>query len=70
LLLEKEKLEGPEPKSKGGIRFHPQETVDTVRALAMWMTWKSAVAVPPSSRCEARRSSRIGGIIPSNLLEP
>ena len=25
--------------SKGGIRFHPQETVDTVRALAMWMTW-------------------------------
>ena len=28
---------------KGGIRFHPQETVDTVRALAMWMTWKCAV---------------------------
>ncbi len=28
--------------SKGGIRFHPQETVDTVRALAMWMTWKTA----------------------------
>ena len=27
---------------KGGIRFHPQETVDTVRALAMWMTWKCA----------------------------
>ncbi|MCK4773141.1 MAG: Glu/Leu/Phe/Val dehydrogenase, partial [Candidatus Krumholzibacteria bacterium] len=25
---------------KGGIRFHPQETLDTVRALAMWMTWK------------------------------
>ncbi|MCK5649819.1 MAG: Glu/Leu/Phe/Val dehydrogenase, partial [Gemmatimonadetes bacterium] len=24
--------------SKGGIRFHPQETMDTVRALAMWMT--------------------------------
>ena len=24
--------------SKGGIRFHPQETIDTVRALAMWMT--------------------------------
>ena len=23
---------------KGGIRFHPQETLDTVRALAMWMT--------------------------------
>ena len=27
---------------KGGIRFHPQETIDTVRALAMWMTWKCA----------------------------
>ncbi len=33
--------------SKGGIRFHPQETIDTVRALAMWMTWKcSVVAIP------------------------
>ncbi len=29
--------------SKGGIRFHPQETVDTVRALAMWMTWKCSL---------------------------
>ena len=29
--------------AKGGIRFHPQETIDTVRALAMWMTWKTAV---------------------------
>jgi glutamate dehydrogenase (NAD(P)+) len=29
--------------SKGGIRFHPQETLDTVRALATWMTWKCAV---------------------------
>jgi len=28
---------------KGGVRFHPQETVDTVRALAMWMTWKCAL---------------------------
>jgi glutamate dehydrogenase len=33
--------------SKGGIRFHPQETVDTVRALAMWMTWKCAVVDIP-----------------------
>lgn len=32
---------------KGGIRFHPQETIDTVRALAMWMTWKTAVANIP-----------------------
>jgi len=32
---------------KGGVRFHPQETVNTVRALAMWMTWKCAVADLP-----------------------
>lgn len=32
---------------KGGIRFHPQETVDTVRALAMWMTWKCALVDIP-----------------------
>ncbi|NTU52182.1 MAG: Glu/Leu/Phe/Val dehydrogenase [Chlorobiaceae bacterium] len=29
--------------NKGGIRFHPDETIDTVRALAAWMTWKTAV---------------------------
>ena len=33
--------------SKGGIRFHPNETIDTVRALATWMTWKCAVADIP-----------------------
>jgi len=33
--------------AKGGVRFHPQETIDTVRALAMWMTWKTAVADLP-----------------------
>ena len=33
--------------NKGGIRFHPDETVDTVRALAMWMTWKCAVVDIP-----------------------
>lgn len=32
---------------KGGVRFHPQETADTVRALAMWMTWKCAVVDLP-----------------------
>ena len=32
---------------KGGIRFHPSETIDTVRALATWMTWKCAVANIP-----------------------
>jgi glutamate dehydrogenase (NAD(P)+) len=33
--------------AKGGLRFHPQETLDTVRALAMWMTWKCAVVDIP-----------------------
>jgi glutamate dehydrogenase len=33
--------------SKGGIRFHPQESLDTVRALAIWMTWKCAVVDIP-----------------------
>ncbi|MCF8259159.1 MAG: Glu/Leu/Phe/Val dehydrogenase [Melioribacteraceae bacterium] len=33
--------------SKGGIRFHPQETADTVKALSMWMTWKCAVVGIP-----------------------
>src|SRR5512139_1969306 len=33
--------------AKGGIRFHPSETLDTVRALAMWMTWKASVADIP-----------------------
>ena len=51
--------EGP---GKGGIRFHPQETVDTVRALAMWMTWKCAVVDIPLGGAK-------GGVIcdPHNL---
>ena len=32
---------------KGGVRFHPHETADTVCALAMWMTWKTAVVDIP-----------------------
>ena len=33
--------------AKGGIRFHPQETIDTIRGLSMWMTWKCAVVDIP-----------------------
>ncbi len=32
---------------KGGIRFHPAENIDTVKALAAWMTWKCALADIP-----------------------
>ncbi|HJJ41809.1 MAG TPA: Glu/Leu/Phe/Val dehydrogenase [Methanocorpusculum sp.] len=32
---------------KGGVRYHPNETIDTVRALAAWMTWKAAVVGLP-----------------------
>ncbi len=33
--------------TKGGIRWHPAETIDTVRALAAWMTWKTAIVNLP-----------------------
>ena len=33
--------------TKGGLRWHPEETIDTVRALAAWMTWKTAAVDIP-----------------------
>ncbi len=32
---------------KGGLRWHPDETIDTVKALAAWMTWKTSVVDIP-----------------------
>jgi glutamate dehydrogenase (NAD(P)+) len=49
--------------AKGGIRFHPDETIDTVRALATWMTWKTSVVDIPLGGgkggiiCDPRRMS-------------
>ncbi len=49
--------------AKGGIRFHPEETIDTIRALASWMVWKTAVADIPLGggkggvRCDPKKMS-------------
>jgi glutamate dehydrogenase (NAD(P)+) len=50
--------------AKGGIRFHPEETIDTIRALASWMTWKTAVVDLPLGGGK-------GGVVchPKNMTE-
>jgi glutamate dehydrogenase (NAD(P)+) len=50
---------------KGGIRFHPSETIDTVKALAAWMTWKCSLANIPFGGakggviCDAKKMSSL-----------
>jgi glutamate dehydrogenase (NAD(P)+) len=50
--------------TKGGLRFHPDETIETVRALAAWMTWKTSLLDLPLGGgkggiiCDPRKMSR------------
>src|SRR6202158_274983 len=50
--------------AKGGIRYHPNLTLDEVKALASWMTWKTATVTIPYGGakggviCDAKRMSR------------
>ena len=51
--------------TKGGIRFHPDETIDSIRALAAWMTWKCSLLDLPLGGGK-------GGVIcnPKELSQP
>ena len=51
--------------SKGGIRFHPDVTLDEVKSLAMWMTWKcSLMGLPFGGAKGAVVVQRLGNVAP------
>ena len=59
--------------TKGGLRWHPEKTIDTVRALAAWMTWKTAVVDIPLGggkggiTCQPTGLSNVGNNGPARL---
>lgn len=53
--------------TKGGLRFHPDETIDTVRALSAWMTWKCAVVDIPLGGAKGGVTCNPRAMSPSEL---
>ena len=52
---------------KGGVRFHPMVDLDEVKALASWMTWKSALCDIPFGGAKGGISFDPGGLEPDEL---
>ena len=52
---------------KGGVRYHPDLTLDEVTALAMWMTWKTAVAGLPFGGAKGGVAVNPRGLSPAEL---